>query len=225
MIILKCDNKLKITDDIANEFIKYMSKYSNLYEELAQTIYKELTENIDNPIILDLGSGPGLINNEIKKILNKSIILSLDASPEMLKKAHKSRNKAFEQKINGILSISENIPIKANTIDILVSRFSLSYWNKPEKAFSEIHRIIKPNGKIILEVLNKKFPKWKLFLIKIHMSLKFAGKEVIKYHIDAYKNAYHFDKIKSLLESNGFKIIKKEFKEKDWKIKIIALKI
>lgn len=224
MNILICENKLKIDNNIANEFTNYMQKYPNLYKELAKTIYEEINKDSKKPIILDLGSGPALINHEIKKILKHSIILSLDSSLEMLKNAQKPHNKTFSNKTNGILSISENIPIKNNTIDIMISRFSLSYWKNPEKAFSEIYRIIKPNGKLILEALNKNFPKWKLFLIKIHMNTKLAGKNVIKYHIDAYKKAYDFDQIKSLLVSADFKIDKIEFKNKDWKIKIIASK-
>jgi demethylmenaquinone methyltransferase/2-methoxy-6-polyprenyl-1,4-benzoquinol methylase len=222
---LICENKLKINKNIAEEFTNYMHKYPNLYEELAKTIYEELNEDAKKPIILDLGSGPALINYEIKKLLKNSVILSLDASLEMLNNAQKPRNKTFSNKINGILSVSENIPIKNNTIDIMISRFSLSYWKNPEKAFSEIYRIIKPNGKLILEALNKNFPKWKLFLIKIHMNTKQAGKNVIKYHVDAYKNAYYFDQIKSLLLSANFKIDKIEYKNNDWKIKIIASKI
>ena len=224
MIFLICENNLKINDDVANEFTKYMVKYPYLYEDLAYTISDEIKKNAINPIILDLGSGPGLINKEIKKLLQDSIILSLDSSIKMLKNAEKCSYNVFAKQINGILSLSEKIPIKSNSVDIVVSRFSLSYWKNPEKAIFEINRILKPEGKFILEALNKNFPKWKLLLIKIHMYLKSAGTNVVRYHIDAYKNAYNFNQVKILLNSSGFKINKKEFNKRDWKIKIIASK-
>ena len=215
---------MKINEKIAKEFTEYMTKYQNLYRNLALTIFNELNNNVKKPIILDLGSGPGLINKEIKNLLPNSIIVSLDSSLNMLKKGEKKDYKANIIQMNGILSVAEKIPLKDNSIDILVSRFSISYWKKPQNAILEIRRILKPNGKFILEALNKNFPKWKLALIKIHMMLNLAGKSVIKYHLDAYKNAYDFNQINNLLNDNGLKILKHEGKNKDWKYIIIAIK-
>jgi len=215
---------VKINDNIAKEFTQYMIKYPDLYKNLAITIFKEIKQDSKNPIILDLGSGPGLINKEIKKLLPDSVIFSLDASIKMLKNAEKYHFYTKNKQINGVLSISENIPLKSNSIDLTVSRFSLSYWKEPKKAISEINRVLKPDGKFVLEALNKNYPKWKLFLIKIHMIFNFAGINVVKYHLDAYNNAYNIDQIDCLLTNGGFDIIKKEGYNKDWKYKIIATK-
>jgi len=215
---------LKINDSIAKEFTKYMIKYPNLYKKLAFTIFKEINNEIKNPIILDLGSGPGLINKEIKKLLPDSVIFSLDASIKMLKNPEKGHYKSNNERINGILSIAENIPLKSNSIDILVSRFSLSYWKKPRKAILEINRVLKPGGKLILEALNKNFPKWKLFLIKTHMMINFASKNIIQYHLEAYKSAYTIDQINKLLEDSDLETMRIEGLDKDWKYKIIAIK-
>jgi ubiquinone/menaquinone biosynthesis C-methylase UbiE len=225
MILYHCEIKVRINGKIAKEFTKYMLKYPNLYKNLAITIFKEINSEIKNPIILDLGSGPGLLNREVKKIIPNSVIISLDPSIKMLKNAEKYHFKSNTNRINGILSIAENIPLKSNSVDILVSRFSLSYWKKPKNAISEINRVLKPGGKFVLETLNKNFPKWKLFLIKIHMSLNFAGSDVIKYHSDAYKNAYDINEIKNLLNNSDLKIIKKEGFDRDWKYKIVAKKL
>ena len=215
---------MKINDNIAKEFTKYMIKYPDLYKNLAYTIYKEIAQDIKNPIILDLGSGPGLINKEIKNLLPDSVILSLDESIKMLKNAEKYHYNPNNKFINSILSIAENLPLKSNSIDILVSRFSLSYWKNPKKAILEVNRVIKPGGKFVLEILNKKFPKWKLFLIKIHMYINFAGSNVVKYHIDAYNNAYDIDQVILLLKSGGFNISRRKGYPKGWKYKIIATK-
>jgi ubiquinone/menaquinone biosynthesis C-methylase UbiE len=215
---------LKINENIAEEFTGYMTKYPNLYRNLAYNISNEINKDVKRPIILDLGSGPGLINKEIKKLIPNSIIISLDSSINMLKNAGRGAYSSNIKQMNGILSIAEKIPLKSNSIDIIVSRFSLSYWKKPENAILEIKRILKPNAKFILEALNKNFPKWKLTLIKIHMMLNFAGKIVIKYHLDAYKNAYDLNQTNNLLNNNGLKILKHEGKNKDWKFLIIAIK-
>ena len=50
MIFLICENNLKINDDIANEFTKYMVKYPYLYKDLAYTISNEIKNNAINLI-------------------------------------------------------------------------------------------------------------------------------------------------------------------------------
>ena len=213
---------MKIEKNIAKQFTDYMKKYPKLYEDLAKLIKKVANDKNNEIKILDLGSGPALINKEIKKILPNSIIYSLDQSSEMLKNAQNYTFKGEIQKINGILSNAENIPLKSDSMDIIISRFSLSYWENPNLVIKEIKRVLKPDGKLILEFLNKKYPKWKLNLIKIHMRIKFAGNNVIKYHIDAYKNAYDLDKVKELINKNKLTIIKINGKKRNWKYTIVS---
>jgi ubiquinone/menaquinone biosynthesis C-methylase UbiE len=213
---------LKIDKNIAKEFTRYMEKYPILYKDIADKI-SNIIDDVNNKIyILDLGSGPGLLNKEIKKQLPNSVIYSLDQSIEMLTNAQTYTFKGRKEKINGILSNAEKIPIKSDSIDILVSRFSISYWKEPLIAIREIKRILKPKGKLIIEALNKDFPRWKLYLIKLHMIYRDAGNNVIRYHINAYKNAYNLVEIKKLLNKNDLNIIEIDGKKSDWKYTIIS---
>ena len=106
----------------------------------------------------------------------------------------------------------------------MVSRFSLSSWKKPNEGFAEIFRVLKSNGRIILDALNKDYPRWRLLLNKLHMLFNSAGKNVIKYHINYYEKAFSVGQVEQLLINAGFKIIKKEGKKNEWKFLIIARK-
>ena len=56
------------------------------------------------------------------------------------------------------------------------------------------------------------------------MMLNFAGRNMVKYHLDAYNNAYNIEQITRLFNNSGLNIISKEGNDKSWKYKIIAIK-
>jgi ubiquinone/menaquinone biosynthesis C-methylase UbiE len=201
-----------------------MLQYPELYKNLTNLISENLSKQIIKPIILDIGCGPGLLLIEIQRKIPKTTIIGLDPSLLMLDLAKKQGFKQKSKNFNVILSTAEKVPLKSNSVDILVSRFSLPYWKSADEGFKEIYRVIKPNGKVILEALNFNFPRWKLFLIKCHMFINSAGKDIIKYHIDSYKKAYTNDKIIKYLTENKFKIHKQIGSKKEWKFIIIAKK-
>ena len=196
-----------------------MQKYPELYQHLAQVVHKHVS--VPDPLILDIGTGPGLLSAQIHKVLPTATILGLDPAKAMLILAQQNTDgKSFET----IRGVSECIPLATNTIDLAVSRFSLPYWKQPQKSFSEIYRILKPKGCLVLEALNKDFPGWRLFCIKMHMLINFAGAEVIRYHIDAFQTAYTIDQVERFLIHAKFHIIEKKINSKDWKFLLVAEK-
>ena len=214
-----------IDQKTTKKFALYMEKYHKLYYNLAKIILNDLPESISNSRIVDIGTGPGLLLTEIHQLIPDAILLGIDPSIDMLEMAKKHMsNYSPETYASIIIGSSEKIPLKDNTVDIIVSRFSLIYWKKPEKSIMDIYKILKPRGRVIFEVLNRDYPSWKLFLTKIHMYLNSAGKNVIKYHFDAYKIAFNIEQLERILKKNNFKIIKKIGKKKYWKFTIIAEK-
>jgi len=215
---------LQIDDAIAEKFATYMEKYPRFYQNLAKIVRQNTPYQIDRPVVVDLGVGPGLLSLEIQRVMPEVSIMGLDPSIKMLKLARKRAFKADFKRFGAILSVAENIPLESDSVDILISRFSLPYWKRPMDGFSEIFRVLKPKGKLILEALNADFPSWKLFLIKLHMLSNSAGQEVIRYHVDAYESAYTMIQVERLLTDSRFRILTKEGNKKDWKFVIIAEK-
>jgi uncharacterized protein (TIRG00374 family) len=211
----------KLDKQTVERFEKYMKKHPELYEQLAVVVKKNISRKKKDPYIVDLGIGPGLLSLELLKKFPDSKIIGVDPSDEMLKRANKNiKSKKFETRLGGI----EKIPVTNNLSDIVVSRFSLTYWDTPRVNFAEINRILKPKGKVVMEFLNRDFPRWRLFFIKIRMYLKSAGFDTIKYHIDAYNTAYSLNSVKTLFKDSGFKILNIEGDKKDWKFVIVAQK-
>jgi ubiquinone/menaquinone biosynthesis C-methylase UbiE len=213
-----------IDKTLAEQFTRYMEKYSELYCSLAIEAREHISKSVKKPVIVDLGIGSGLLSIELNKLLPDANILGVDPSIYMLSIAKTKLIDAGSKNSNFVMARAENIPLKSHYADIIISRFSLSSWKKPKQGFSEIFRVLKPGGRLVLEALNKEFPKRKLLLTKFHMMVNRAEKNVTKYHIDYYKNAFSIKQVEQFLTEVGFTIIKKEGEKTDWKFLIVAAK-
>lgn len=209
-----------VDDKTAEEFSTYMKKFIELYTLLSK-IVKNNT-GTSHPFIVDLGCGPGLLSYEILKQISDATVIGVDPLKNMLSLAKKNVTQTAVEGFVPLLGVSEKLPFRDACIDSIVSRFSLAYWKHPEESFLEMHRVLKPGGKLILEALNRDFPKWKLFCIKMGMFLKQAGQDVIRYHVDAYELAYTMESVENLLKNAEFSVIEKQGKKNEWKFILVA---
>jgi ubiquinone/menaquinone biosynthesis C-methylase UbiE len=199
-----------------------MKKFTDLYIALSGSVKNHTTTS--HPYILDLGCGPGLLSIEILKKIPDAMVIGIDPLIKMLVLAKENTDTSGVQIFEPVLGVSEKIPLKDNSIDTIVSRFSLPYWKQPLESFLEMNRVVKPKGKIVFEALNRNFPKWKLFGIKVGMLLNHAGRDVTKYHVDAYPLAHTQEEVETLFKKSGFAILEKEGKKNEWKFIIVAEK-
>lgn len=199
-----------------------MKKFPELYISLSQTV-KSHTSTPD-PIILDLGVGPGLLSIEILRQIPDATVIGLDPLNRMLRIAQENVNQTQMTRFDPVLAISHKLPFNDKSIDTIVSRFSLPYWEHPHESFLEMHRVLKPGGRVIMQALNKEFPKWKLFFIKIRMILRKAGRNVTNYHIDAYTLAHAQEEVEMLFKKSYFHVLNIEGKKNQWMFTIIAEK-
>ena len=211
-----------VDDKTAEEFAAYMKKFKDLYEYLASVVQRH--SSTSHPFILDLGAGPGLLSLEIFRKMPQATIIGIDPLIKMLSLAKGNVKNADFQTFEPVIGVSENIPLKDNTVDTIASRFSLPYWTQPNKSFQEMRRVLKPGGKVVLEALNRDFPTWKLSLIKIRMLFNRAGRDVTKYHVDAYKLAHTAEQVEQFFTDAGFTISEKEGKKNEWRFIIVAEK-
>ncbi len=212
-----------VEDATAEAFSAYMKKFTDLYRTLAR-ITCSYSASL-TPLIVDLGVGPGWLSVEIHRVCPKAMVIGIDPLLKMLQLAKENTKVADFYAFEPMQGLSEYIPLKNETADVIVSRFSLPYWKQPEKSFQEMRRALKPGGRVVLEALNRDFPSWKLSAIKIRMMLNRAGRDVTKYHIDAYKDAHTIDEVVRLFTDAGFSILEKVGKRGEWRFIVIAEKM
>lgn len=207
-----------VTKDTAAAFTVYIQKYPALYTEIADIVQKQIKKK--NPVIVDVGMGPGLLSAALSKKIPESFIIGVDPVDQMVRIAVRASHGHYSV----IRGVSEQLPLSTDSVDVAVSRFSLPYWADPHQSLIEMFRVLHPQGFVILDVLNKDYSKVRLALIKLHMYLRGAAGEVVRYHLDAYNLAYGISEVYRMLEKTGFFIVSPKENAFDWHFMVIAQK-
>jgi len=125
-------------DDVARNV------FATVYITLAKQIKEET--DITRGVCLDVGSGGGYLSIALAKITNLDFVL-LDRSQEMLDIAERNIVEAgLENRLRILLADVHEIPLNDCSVDIVVSRGSVFFWEDQTKAFKEIYRVLAPGG-------------------------------------------------------------------------------
>jgi len=99
--------------------------------------------------VLDLGSGGGIdVFRTSKLVGEKGRVIGLDATPEMIFRARESAKKYGYHNVEFRLGEIEHMPIESNSVDLVISNCVLNLVPDKESAFREIHRVLKPGGRV-----------------------------------------------------------------------------
>jgi ubiquinone/menaquinone biosynthesis C-methylase UbiE len=144
---------------------------------------------------LDVGCGGGYLGLAVAEKSGLDLYL-LDQSEEMVAFAHANVNeRGLSGKVKIIQGAVQSIPLADQSVDLVVSRGSIPFWEDLSTAFSEIYRVLKPGGyacvggglgtpemrKVIMREMQSRDPEWR------------AGKcSSIPHHPEGhYENALH----------------------------------
>ncbi|HJN57165.1 SAM-dependent methyltransferase [archaeon] len=131
-----------MTTDV-EKFIRFCESDfgKKVLEKEVEYVYRELKDYKD---ILDIGCGIGQFEQKLQD-LN---ITGLDSSAEMLKEARKRSNKTF------VRGDGENLDFNDSSFDAVFYVATLEFLADYQKAIQEACRVTKPNGKLLVMMLN-----------------------------------------------------------------------
>ncbi len=176
-------------------------------------------EPIANRLFLDVATGTADIALELA-LRDKSRVIGVDFSAAMLQLG---KNKVVARNMQSSIQLfpgaAENLPLKNNSFDGAISAFGARNFADIDHAISEIYRVLKPKGKIV--ILEFSFPQngflqW-LYRYYFEKILPIMGRWV-----SGHKSAYTYlpdsvgsfpkgDAFASILKKSGFESV--TFKE------------
>jgi len=128
-----------------------MTKIFNSGNADLNSFVKEILNLQRNDSVLEIGFGPGKLINEMANLTTEGVVEGVDFSRAMLKQASKVNKQHISKgKVRLHKGECSTLPFNNESFDELCSTNTLYFWKEPEKCFSEMFRVIKPGGKIVV---------------------------------------------------------------------------
>ncbi|OPY72657.1 MAG: hypothetical protein A4E64_02916 [Syntrophorhabdus sp. PtaU1.Bin058] len=119
--------------------------FAPAYVSIAEQI-KEKT-GITQGICLDVGSGGGYLDIALAGMTDMVFFL-LDQSNEMLDIAKRNILEShLEKRLFTLHADVQSIPLDRESVDLVISRGSVFFWENKIRAFGEIYRVLRPGGR------------------------------------------------------------------------------
>lgn len=212
---------------VTKMFDKIAPYYDNLNRVLSlgiDILWRKKAINLlkkDKPnSILDIATGTADLAIEAAKVIHPQQIIGLDISANMLKIGdEKILKKGYQDIIKLEQGDSENLRFETNSFDAVTAAFGVRNFENLEKGLSEMHRVLKPGGTMMVLEFSKPryFPLKQLFNIYFKYILPVIGKIRSKDE-KAYK--YLYESVQAFPDYNDFTDILKRlgFAQADYKV-------
>ncbi len=130
--------------------------------------------------ILDVATGTGDFAIEAMS-LNPQRVIGIDISEGMLAVGRgKIRSRKLEQVVELQLGDSENLPFEDNLFDAVIVAFGVRNFENLEQGLSEMLRVTKPGGQIMILEFSRpsKFPMKQLYKVYFTTILPWIGRSI-----------------------------------------------
>lgn len=147
------DGERNFFTDVASNYDKLSKSLTAGLDNIWRRRAVELASGMEKADVLDVATGTGSVAILLAKKYKNYRIVGIDFNKEMLdiarKKSKELRNVKYA---NGDV---ESLKIKNNSFDVVMLAFALGTFEDLPKAISEMKRVLRPGGKLILLDINK----------------------------------------------------------------------
>lgn len=163
----------------------------------------KLLKEIQPKVILDIATGTGDFAIESLS-LNPEKVIGVDISEGML---NVGREKLKKRKLDDRITLqsgdSENLPFEDNMFDAIIVAFGVRNFENLEKGLAEMHRVLRPGGKVVVLEFSKpkSFPFKQLYNFYFKNILPTIGKTISK---DNAAYTYLPESVKSFPDGSAF---------------------
>ena len=173
---------------------RYDSRWKGYIVSTLQKAYEVLNPTVDERI-LDIACGTGALEEIILKNHPYQHIFGLDLAEGMLGMACKKFT--THPNVHFLRGNASKLPFHIESFDIIVCCNSLHYFIEPSKVLAECHRVLNPNGRLILLDWCRNYLTCQLLEI-FHRVLG-----------PTYHRCYRFEELQGIIEGEKFQICSK----------------
>ncbi len=143
-------NTFKTGDQYNRIGIDYIASQEEFFREddWSRKLVLARIGEISNKNVVDAGCGHGVETRLLLQGKPKSVI-AFDPSDVMIDEA---KRRVVSDSVTFSVSDFTSIPTENNSVDVLVSCFSLHYMDDIDVAYREVHRVLKKGGRAIFVV-------------------------------------------------------------------------
>ena len=141
----KQDHQAKIIDQFSRQAIPFTQVPGHFD---AMKILIKLSEVCQNDTVLDVACGPGMVACEFAK--HAGHVTGIDITPAMIEQAEKRQNELKLENLAWAVGDAVPLPYADNSFSLVITRYSFHHLLAPEKALTEMIRVCRPDGRVMV---------------------------------------------------------------------------
>lgn len=131
------------------------SRYPYVVEDILKYCHPE------KGVWIDLGAGKGQVAIPLIEATGNPIVMVDPNAEAMSEGLGIARGKDLEHCLFAVVGVAEQMPLPDDSVDLLVSRGSIFFWDDPVQGLREVHRVLRPGGKAMIGGgAGSGYPRW-----------------------------------------------------------------
>jgi ubiquinone/menaquinone biosynthesis C-methylase UbiE len=185
----------KYWDKLAPDYDQFIEKTWKVYASL---LIDKISQDVKGDIVLDVAAGTGLVALKVAERASK--VYGIDISEPMIEEAKKKAKEMGIKNVEFSVNDAYALPFDNDMFDTVICNNALHNMKEPQKALSEIRRVLKQGCRLIAPIVG--IGESLNFKIVLNIVRFFTGFPVF------YK--LNLDEAETMISKAGFYVLKKE---------------
>ncbi len=194
-------NKRQVQKNFGRQALAYNANCLLADEENLSTIIRMARIKGEDKV-LDVATGTGFLAGALSEVAGE--VMATDLTLEML---YQTRPKT-QNNTSFCLADVERLPFHNDSFDMVTCRVALHHFTRPDEAFSEIRRVCRPNGRVvIMDIISSEDDNRREYHNKME-----------RLRDSSHVKQYSYSEIKQMFSDCGLKVVEAEMWEYTWEM-------